>query len=78
MGDRFDSHITYSGLQGHVLNKGALKVQHNAYRCELRETAARTGQEFNSTHGFVGILHKSGLLILSDGFQAKLIYCRPI
>jgi len=45
------SHKTYSELQGHVLCKGELKVDHKAYRSELKEAATRTGQEFNSTHG---------------------------
>ncbi len=44
-------HKTYSELQGHILNKGEFKVDHKAYRSELKAAAANTGQGFNSSHG---------------------------
>jgi len=45
------SQTTFATLQSHILYKGELKVDHKAYRQELRTAAAVTGQNFNSSHG---------------------------
>ncbi len=45
------SHGTYSELQRHILNRGEFKTDHKAYRNELKQSAAKTGQVFNSSHG---------------------------
>lgn len=45
------SQQTYSALQSHILAMGDLKVDHKAYRTELKAAAVATGQGFNSSHG---------------------------
>lgn len=45
------SHSTYSELQGHIFSKGEFRIDHKAYRYELKQAAAKTGQVFNSSHG---------------------------
>jgi hypothetical protein len=45
------SHRTYAALQSHILSNEELKMDHKAYRNELKAAAAATKQAFNSTHG---------------------------
>lgn len=42
---------TYAALQSHILSNGLFKLDHKAYRAELKAAATATKQEFNSSHG---------------------------